>query len=340
MEEVGVYLSSGYGGAGGGGWYGGSGTVPDSSGDDDRGGGGGSGFVWTSSTAANVPSGYTPTSKYYLTNANTYAGNTSFPSTSGGTEKGHTGNGYARITLISGTVQTSEEVTKEAKRWQNITKQQQNGILTGTFDYNGNEIVETDSEGKRITHSDGVSYIEYIESTGTQYIDTGIQPDSNTDFELNIALNDVGSNIYAIMGARTGIGGTLYNAFWIEKAVRWDYKSTTKAMSSVKYTVGSNLNISKKGVSTTIKTNETTQTVTDSSDTFSIPYNIYIFTINTAGTEDNRKISMKLYDFKIEKNGIIVRDFLPALDDNNVPCLYDKVSKQYFYNAGTGTFVY
>lgn len=103
----GVYLSNGYGGAGGGGWYGGSGTVPDSSGDDDRGGGGGSGFVWTSSTASNVPSGYSVSSTYYLTDAATYAGNTSFESTSGGTETGHSGNGYAKITAITVTGSSS-----------------------------------------------------------------------------------------------------------------------------------------------------------------------------------------------------------------------------------------
>lgn len=93
----GIYRSSGYGGAGGGGWYGGSGSYPDGSGDDDRGGGGGSGFVWTGS---NAPSGYLLGSEYYLTDASTIAGNASMPSTSGGTETGHTGNGYARITAI------------------------------------------------------------------------------------------------------------------------------------------------------------------------------------------------------------------------------------------------
>lgn len=89
--------AAGYGGAGGGGWYGGSGSYPDGSGDDDRGGGGGSGFVWTGS---NAPSGYLLGSRYYLTNASTIAGNASMPSISGGTETGHTGNGYARITVI------------------------------------------------------------------------------------------------------------------------------------------------------------------------------------------------------------------------------------------------
>ncbi len=96
----GVYLSSGYGGAGGGGWYGGSGSVPDGSGDDDRGGGGGSGYIYTSSTASNYPSGCLLNSSYYLTSAKTVAGNTSFTSPSGGTETGHQGNGYAYLTFV------------------------------------------------------------------------------------------------------------------------------------------------------------------------------------------------------------------------------------------------
>lgn len=107
----GVSVSSGYGGAGGGGWYGGSGSVPDSSGDDDRGGGGGSGFVWTSSTASSVPSGYSVPTSYYLTSASTSAGNVSFTSTSGGTEKGHSGNGYAKITPVTVTGASSTTST-------------------------------------------------------------------------------------------------------------------------------------------------------------------------------------------------------------------------------------
>lgn len=96
----GLYRKSGYGGAGGGGWYGGGGTYPDSSGDDDRGGGGGSGYVYTPTTATNYPTGYLLNSAYYLTDAQTIAGNASMPSTSGSTETGHQGNGYVRITAI------------------------------------------------------------------------------------------------------------------------------------------------------------------------------------------------------------------------------------------------
>lgn len=96
----GLSRSSGYAGAGGGGWYGGGGSYPDGSGDDDRGGGGGSGYVYTSSTASNYPSGCLLNSTYYLADASTTEGNVSFTAPEGSSETGHTGDGYIRITVI------------------------------------------------------------------------------------------------------------------------------------------------------------------------------------------------------------------------------------------------
>lgn len=71
-------------GGGGGGYYGGGASYDDSTINKINKSGGGSGFVSPD-----------------LANAQTKAGNTSFPSTSGGTEIGHSGNGYTRITRIS-----------------------------------------------------------------------------------------------------------------------------------------------------------------------------------------------------------------------------------------------
>lgn len=91
------------GGAGGGGWYGGASRYSVSSystGSDSEGGGGGSGYVYTSSTAKNYPSGCLLNSSYYLTDAQTIAGNNSFVSPTGSSETGHSGNGYCRITVI------------------------------------------------------------------------------------------------------------------------------------------------------------------------------------------------------------------------------------------------
>lgn len=70
-------------GGGGGGYYGGGASYDNSTTNNINQSGGGSGYVGS------------------LENAQTKAGNTSFPSTSGGTETGHSGNGYARITRLS-----------------------------------------------------------------------------------------------------------------------------------------------------------------------------------------------------------------------------------------------
>jgi len=82
-------------GGGGGGWYGGG---TSNYGSYNGGGGGGSGYVLTASSYK--PTGYLLGSEYYLSNAQTIGGNQSFPAPGGGNETGHSGNGYARITLV------------------------------------------------------------------------------------------------------------------------------------------------------------------------------------------------------------------------------------------------
>lgn len=84
-------------GAGGGGWYGGGKGESDTQIDGIKYSGGGSGFVNTSANASYRPSGYTG---LQLDSGSTKDGSTSFASPSGGNETGHSGNGYARITVI------------------------------------------------------------------------------------------------------------------------------------------------------------------------------------------------------------------------------------------------
>ena len=85
-------------GGGGGGWYGGGKGSSDSSTSYINYSGGGSGFVNTAANAASRPSGYTG---LQLDSGTTKDGSTSFESNIGGTETGHSGNGYARITVLS-----------------------------------------------------------------------------------------------------------------------------------------------------------------------------------------------------------------------------------------------
>lgn len=50
---------------------------------------------------------------------------------------------------------------------------------------------------------------------------------------------------------------------------------------------------------------------------------------------------VKLYYIKFySSSGQLLGDFVPALDTNNVACLYDKVTQQFYYNQRTGNFSY
>ena len=56
------------------------------------------------------------------------------------------------------------------------------------------------------------------------------------------------------------------------------------------------------------------------------------------GTSNYGKLSIKR--FYITRDRAYTLNLIPALDRNGTPCMYDTVSKQTFYNAGTGKFLY
>lgn len=58
-------------------------------------------------------------------------------------------------------------------------------------------------------------------------------------------------------------------------------------------------------------------------------------------TTGSNGYDQKIYGAKIyDGNNKLVRNFIPCLDTNDVPCFYDSVTRRTFYNAGTGTFLY
>jgi hypothetical protein len=52
--------------------------------------------------------------------------------------------------------------------------------------------------------------------------------------------------------------------------------------------------------------------------------------------------SWRIYYAKFwnKQTGNLVGDFIPVLDPNGTPCMYDKVTEQFFYNNGSGEFLY
>lgn len=66
--------------------------------------------------------------------------------------------------------------------------------------------------------------------------------------------------------------------------------------------------------------------------------NLYFFARNSPFVDGYA--CMKLYSCAMYDGGRKIRDFKPCLDADGVPCLYDLISKTAFYNQGSGSFTW
>lgn len=60
----------------------------------------------------------------------------------------------------------------------------------------------------------------------------------------------------------------------------------------------------------------------------------------TPSTGSYYATTTKIYSATFIKDDVVVRDYIPVLDNLNKPAMYDKISQQPFYNKGTGEFGY
>ena len=67
--------------------------------------------------------------------------------------------------------------------------------------------------------------------------------------------------------------------------------------------------------------------------------NLTLFCRNRGSSKDNYA-SFRMYSFQMYDETTLQRDYIPVLDKDNIPCLYDKVTKTFYYNEGTGNFSY
>lgn len=173
--------------------------------------------------------------------------------------------------------------------------------------------------------------LEYIESTGTQYIDTGFKP--NQDTRISITVDFPRSSTTWLYGGRTAAGSNSFGFLCLNgNTYRFDYASSMNELTAKptgKFILDSNKNkcyINNELVFTTTY------------KTFTSPVSMYIFNVNNNGSAKEGS-SVKLYNCKIYDNGTLIRDFIPVKRiSNNGYGLWDKVTKAFYPNAGTGTF--
>jgi len=176
----------------------------------------------------------------------------------------------------------------------------------------------------------GYTPLLYIESSGTQYIDTGFKPNQDTRIVFD-GYNDA-TNSGWTFGGCTSLTSNQF-MFSCSSANSFRYGSTGVSLANVP--IGHFVADLNKN---TYKLNNETGSL--SSQTFSCPYTAYLFKVNSAGTASTGSFIGKLYSCQIYDNGTLVRDFVPCLNVSGKSGLYDKVNGVFYGNAGTGEFMY
>jgi len=191
--------------------------------------------------------------------------------------------------------------------------------------------------------------LTYIKSSGTQYIDTGFTPTSNkVKVKIKFRFYNTTSTVigsYAMSGGYKTIITIHENKYYFTNYNPSSYRYNSNEDYDVEVEVTAGTDSSKTGTFT-ITDNVTGNVIGTGNRVGAFPpktttyTNMYLFTQHNGNRIDTNKSTTRLYYCKIYDNDELKRDFIPVLDENNVACLYDKVSQTYFYNSGTGTFEY
>ena len=188
--------------------------------------------------------------------------------------------------------------------------------------------------GKKLPYD---AEIEYLESTGSQYIDTGIKPDNTYTFDTKIAAlrNNYNCVYWGVRSAGTAI----------------DHKhcfcnsNTTGSGGDMAYAFSLYSTLAKpgegnwtSGIVPTLRTmySFTNMTVVSTMETMTYP--ITLFAFNIIGTANTSLGICRIGAFTAYSSGIKVIELIPVRV-GNVGYMYDKVSGKLFGNAGTGEFI-
>lgn len=233
---------------------------------------------------------------------------------------------YGEDFFMGDIVQVTNEYGVEAKTRivEFVTSQDVNGIDTyPTF--------ETIDSGYGSEEEPEYMLVEYIESTGTQYIDTGFIPNQDTRVVCDVEWTPASSGSSYLFGAENASVSTSFSFAGNNGRYRIVYNNA-ETYFEMSYSGILNIDMNKN----VLEVNGT-QLASGTYATFAPSYTMYICCVNRKGSPYGLH-SSKIYSCKIYDNDVLVRDYIPVRDEKGVACLYDKVEKKFYYNAGTGEF--
>lgn len=193
----------------------------------------------------------------------------------------------------------------------------------------------------------GYTQLEYLESTGTQYINTGIIPSSDIEVAMDVQLTSVSQGETKMLFGCNNYysGSTKYYMLMLKMTsdLPLQVNCGANGVDTLDIPITS-ASIARTNAQLSVNGTLFTATIFDSTitRTFSggLPtISIYLFARSVANAVSNR-IMMKLYRCTVSASGVSY-DFIPTLRlSDNKPGLYDIINNQFYTNAGTGEFLY
>lgn len=178
----------------------------------------------------------------------------------------------------------------------------------------------------------GYTKLEYIESTGTQYIDTGVVPTISTRFEVDFRPTKQGQDD-GVIGVVDPNACIVYTA----STVYGSFKQGTGASATVNATVTDRHKASiANGAFVLDGTTHSFSTISS----FSTAQKVLMFALAYTGVSGGvyGKSSCRMYAAKIYSGSALVRDYIPCKNTSGVVGMWDDVNSQFYTNAGTGAF--
>ena len=178
----------------------------------------------------------------------------------------------------------------------------------------------------------GYMELEYIQSTGAQYINAGVVPGGNTRVVAEVEFQAVDDGRF-LFGARGGNNSNAYTLCCYRNEHRSDYYTNSSNMFNVQ---NAHFSLDKnKGTTYVDGTVVSQANYVD----FSSGNNMFLFAVNNNGSPSGHSTS-KIYSMQIMDSDVLLRDFVPCKRESDGEVgLFDKVSQSLFLNAGTGSFV-
>ena len=187
----------------------------------------------------------------------------------------------------------------------------------------------------------GYQEVEYIESTGTQWIDTGIKLSNNSNVEINAKLTATTKRkSYYLFGSSLDQKRYMIAVGSNTDKYLADFKNSSYRINSSVSAFDSVFHIHKIN-----NLNYYIDNILQGSRTslnFSNTENAYLFDVRGRSTDSSVGVqAWQIKYCKIYDNDTLVRNFIPCYrKSDNKPGLYDTVTKEFYTNQGTGEFLY